>query len=105
MSTLYLRSLCRVYLSEYVCLEMPPPQECQSLLEDWYADARIGFETSFKTHRPAHLDIWDYIRPWISQERIEFIARYVCFFSSAPDCEARLVYGATGEDDNPHDEL
>lgn len=105
-SRTYLKALCRIYLSDYLCLNYSLPMDCQDLASEAQQSLEDYHKLKVQAEFNDELLIGDMIRAILPRTLIEALAPFVCFQAATPECEAIFIHGDSinlGAD--RHDEL
>jgi hypothetical protein len=118
-----LRSLCRIYLTDFLCLNYSLPKDCDDMkneleiaFQDYEAliyrnpySSSLGEATATETKIIKENDmisIYDHLRDLFPKSWMRWLAYFHCFFEISPECEIQIIHGKLDEDIlEKHDEL
>jgi hypothetical protein len=105
-SKTYLKSLCRIYLIDYICLNYTLPADCQEL----QGELREVVDDYWQYHAKSNVvyieTLSDVLRLFLPKSIMELLSVAACLFSPTPECESRFTHGTTVlEVTDRHEEL
>jgi hypothetical protein len=97
-SEVYLRALCRLYITDFICGGYDLPVVCADI--DTEIDSDMSLENNrLKREAESSIFRWTNFRRRIPIKVLEILASILCLLNRSPSCEARIIY-----DIDPSDE-
>jgi hypothetical protein len=90
----YLRSICRLYLMDFICADYALPEACGGILLDMDNSLAEYNEKAICEATGADGTLSKLIsRRSLRRLVLEVLAFVRCFFARSPECRIRLIYG------------
>lgn len=104
----HLRAVCRIYLTDFLCLNYTLPADCSDLQQEAEISHQTYLTQSGMQHGKAgkEFSMLDTLRMVTPVYLMEQLATALCIGNPTPECEAYIVHGESSLDySERHDEL